>query len=78
MLWDISSRIILVIVHVVRLFILHVVDLYSSILDDVGLKVLMKTLDDRESKSIPTESLIEQAEFLFEKIYSNLMTKLNI
>ena len=78
MLWDISSRTILVIVHVVRLFILHVVDLYSSILDDVGLKVLMKTLDDRESKSIPTESLIEQAEFLFEKIYSNLMTKLNI
>ena len=78
MLWDISSRTILVIVHVVRLFILHVVDLHSSILDDVGLKVPMKTLDDRESKSIPTESLIEQAEFLFEKIYSNLMTKLNI
>ena len=41
-----------------------VAGLYPSILHEAGLKALREALDNRENKQIPTEKLLEMAEFV--------------
>ena len=48
----------------VILFTADVVGLYPNIPHDVGLKALKHALDKREQKKIPTEDLLNMAEFV--------------
>ena len=45
----------------------NVTVLYTSIPHDVGLKTLREVLDKREQKKIPTEKLVQMAEFVLKK-----------
>ena len=47
----------------------NVVSLYPSILHDIGLEALRRTLDDRVNKKIGTEDLIKMAEFVLKNNY---------
>ena len=46
-----------------------VAGLYPSILQETGLKALREALDNRENKQIPTENLLEMAEFVLKNNY---------
>ena len=41
-----------------------VVDLYPSIPHNIGLRALKEVLDKREQKKIPTEDLVQMADFV--------------
>ena len=51
--------------------------LYPSIPHDVGLKALKKALDKRGQKIIPTEDLLNMAEFFLKVTFSSLMLTWN-
>ena len=53
-----------------------VVGLYPSIPHNVGLRALKEALDKREQKKIPTEDLLQMAEFVL-KIFLSLIIKSN-
>ena len=48
--------------------------LYSSIPHDVRLKALREVLDKREQKKIPTEELVQMAEFVLRNNFNLMVT----
>ena len=54
-----------------------VVDLYPSIPHKTGLKALKNALDKRKQKHVPTEKLINMAEFVLKNNFFELMVRLS-